>query len=187
MILNGSHFVPPTEIFLAYWKFELWRREWDSNPRGSVNPLHAFQACTFGHSVISPRQRQLADILPIYTREFNSEAQTARMLKLCLRAKSAYNKRRSAGAGGGTGRRDGLKSRWTSVREGSIPSPPRKDKERVVPSPPSTKKPEPQYLAISESSFSAHSSMPPLRFLTLPKPCSARKVAALMLLLPWWQ
>ncbi len=128
---------------------------------------------------------EFRDIFPIYTREFNSEARIARELKLPLRAKSAYNTRLSARAGGGTGRRDGLKSRWTSVREGSIPSPPRERAGRFF----STLKetPEPQYLAISESSFSAHSSMPPLRFFTLPKPCSARRVAALMLLLPWWQ
>ena len=130
---------------------------------------------------------EFRDILPIYTREFNSETQTARMLKLCLQVKSAYNKRRSARAGGGTGRRDGLKSRWTSVREGSIPSPPRKEERAGRSLSTLYEKPESQYLAISESSFSAHSSMPPLRFLTLPKPCSARKVAALMLLLPWWQ
>ena len=32
----------------------LWRRKRDSNPRYGLSRTHAFQACTFSHSVISP-------------------------------------------------------------------------------------------------------------------------------------
>ena len=31
-----------------------WRRGWDSNPRGNLRPLHAFQACQLSHSCTSP-------------------------------------------------------------------------------------------------------------------------------------
>ena len=31
-----------------------WRRKRDSNPRYGLSRTHAFQACTFNHSVISP-------------------------------------------------------------------------------------------------------------------------------------
>lgn len=32
----------------------IWRRRRDSNPRYGINRTHAFQACTFNHSVTSP-------------------------------------------------------------------------------------------------------------------------------------
>ncbi len=35
-----------------------WRRERDSNPRYGVNRIHAFQACAFDHSAISPHKKK---------------------------------------------------------------------------------------------------------------------------------
>ncbi len=34
-----------------------WRREWDSRTHETVARLHAFQACAFNHSAISPEQK----------------------------------------------------------------------------------------------------------------------------------
>ncbi len=35
-----------------------WRREWDSNPRKSFHPSHAFQACALGQTMRSlPAER----------------------------------------------------------------------------------------------------------------------------------
>ena len=46
-----------TYWFRYVWNFTViyWRRERDLNPRGSLRHLHAFQACAFSHSAISPR------------------------------------------------------------------------------------------------------------------------------------
>ena len=46
---QGTANAPPSTTHPIFW-----RRERDSNPRGSFTRLHDFQSCTFSRSAISP-------------------------------------------------------------------------------------------------------------------------------------
>src|SRR3974377_2253577 len=51
--------VGPQDFVLAYssessWTMQFWRKGWDSNPRGSVNPLAVFKTAALNRSAALP-------------------------------------------------------------------------------------------------------------------------------------
>jgi hypothetical protein len=47
-----------------HWRRRKWRKGWDSNPRGSVNPLPVFKTGALNHSATLPSFKLLAFHFP---------------------------------------------------------------------------------------------------------------------------